>query len=249
MSDAIRWAKELMNKTGNAQQHISEAYKETLRFMISMFSAFKVKTPEEEIRAVRCFYANAERAIAKINNENNINLPVITISHEGTDDDDNRRRNNTNLVVDSVWDDTKKRAFRVVSMAPKPVNISYGIHVWTKYKEDMDQLSEQIRLLFSPNMVVTTKYSNSTAAFIKSENEESSLDVGDRQDRILRKTFKVNVEGYIPYPKYLITSTGEIESFNVDTEILVDPNVSVEDDYDSSSINSSETINYTKNNG
>ena len=83
----------------------------------------------------------------------------------------------------------------------------------------MDQLVEQIRLIFSPNLNIITKYSNSTAAFIINESNDSVVVVGDREDRVLRRKFEIQVEGYIPYPKYLITSTGEMESLNLDVEV------------------------------
>ena len=106
-----------------------------------------------------------------------------------------------------------------MSLAPRPVNISYGINIWAKYKSNMDQIVEQIRLLFNPHMVIKNKYTNVASAFIETETEESTLDAGDREDRILRKSFTISLEAYIPNPKFLITSTGEIEEFNTDATI------------------------------
>ena len=107
----------------------------------------------------------------------------------------------------------------MISLAPRPVNISYGINIWAKYKSNMDQIVEQIRLMFNPHLVLKNPYSNVASAFIETENDESTLDPGDREDRILRKSFNITLEAYIPNPQFLITSTGEIQEFNTDATI------------------------------
>ena len=111
----------------------------------------------------------------------------------------------------------------------------------------MDQLAEQIRLVFSPDLKVVTKYTNSTAAFITDETNDSVLVVGDREDRIIRRKFEISVEGYIPYPKYLITSTGEITEYNTEFEIVTQENVSLDSSsFSASSINSTEVGTFTQ---
>ena len=109
----------------------------------------------------------------------------------------------------------------------------------------MDQIVEQISLVFSPNLNVITKYSNSTAAFIVNESNDSVMVVGDREDRVIRRKFEVSVEGYIPYPKYLVTATGEITEFNTEIQVITDRAVSVSaSSIDASSINITETESY-----
>ena len=83
----------------------------------------------------------------------------------------------------------------------------------------MDQLVEQIRLVFGPGVNVITKYTNSTVAFIVEEANDSTLVVGDREDRVIRRKFEINIEGYIPYPKYLITANGELTEFKTEFEV------------------------------
>ena len=104
----------------------------------------------------------------------------------------------------------------MIGYPPRAINVNYSVNIWTKYKEDIDQLAEQVRLLFSPGLQVVTSKSNSTLAFINREDDNSSLLVGDREDRIIRKTFLVSVEGYLEYPEYLVTSTGEVKEFNIE---------------------------------
>ena len=99
------------------------------------------------------------------------------------------------------------------------MGIEYGINVWTKYKANLDQIVEQIRLIFNPHLVIKNTYTNVAQAYITAESDDSSLDVADREERILRRSFTIKLDAYIPNPQFLITSTGEIEEFNADTTI------------------------------
>ena len=240
------WARELMNKKINTQQLIAESYKETLRFMLAKFSGIKTVDPEGEVVSVPCINATPERAVAKFYQENNIILPIVTVFQSNSKEDDRRRRVKV-VVPESYWDSVKQRAVRVVSLAPKALNVNYEVNIWTKYSEDMDQIAEQIRLLFAPHVNIVTKYTNSTAAFITNENNDSRVVVGDREDRIIRRKFEVAVEGYIPYPKFLVTNTGEITEFNSDFEVITKSSVDLDDyPFDTSSINDTEIGSITK---
>jgi hypothetical protein len=83
----------------------------------------------------------------------------------------------------------------------------------------MAQIVEQIRPLFNPELTVKEEYTNVAQAFIDSESDESTLETADREERILRRSFKVKLEGYIPNPRFIITSTGEIEEFKMEATI------------------------------
>ena len=244
---AEAWAKGLMAQKINAQQLVAKTYKETLRFMLATFAGLKIIGPQGDVIDVPCINANPERTVAKLYQDNNIILPVITVGHLTSTDNEERRRPHDLLVNESHWDEQRRRAFRVISFAPRAINITYDINIWTKYNEDMDQLAEQIRLVFSPDLKVVTKYTNSTAAFIADETNDSVLVVGDREDRIIRRKFEINVEGYIPYPRYLISSTGEITEFNTEFDIVTDGNVSLDNaSLAASSINSTEVGTFTQ---
>ena len=85
----------------------------------------------------------------------------------------------------------------------------------------MNQIIEQIELMFNPSMTVFTKFSNTNIqAFISQVSDNSSVVVGDREDRVLRKIVSVVIDTYVPTEKYLYTSTGEIETFGVDAVIV-----------------------------
>jgi hypothetical protein len=216
MSSAKDWAALLIKTNFKQQQLIGSYYKDVLRFMLSKFDSLVTLNSEDEITKVRSINATAERTVAKLYQENNIVLPLISISQDISTDDPDRIRPNFSVIPKKYWDSKRKRALRVVSYPPRAININYGINIWTKYKEDLDQVAEQVRLLFAPGLRIVTSKNNSTLAFIDREDDNSSLLLGDREDRILRKSFLISIEGYLEYPEYLITSTGQVKEFNID---------------------------------
>ena len=97
------------------------------------------------------------------------------------------------------------------------MTIQYNINVWAKYIEDMDQLSQQVRLRFNPSIQLKTKFSRDSKVFLASETNNFSFSLGDREDRLIRKTFTASVETYVRSPKYKVTSTGQIEEVKLDS--------------------------------
>lgn len=190
-------------------------YKQTLREMLAFFGSFKYVSSENKLVDVRCIHANPERAVAKLMQEDNIILPIISISQTTSEDDTLRRRYDPIIVHEVVWDDDTQRAKRVISFTPRPININYEAHIWTKYKANMDQLLEQIRGRFNPSIFVPTLHNEITEAFLVEETDDGTVDVGDREERILKRTFAISVETYLPSTRYLYTNSGQIEEFNV----------------------------------
>tara|TARA_Y100000034_G_scaffold110262_1_gene142272 strand:+ start:121 stop:684 length:564 start_codon:yes stop_codon:yes gene_type:complete len=181
--------------------------------------SFNYINSKNEIVPVVCSHGNPERVIAKIKEKSNIILPVITISQTTTDNDDNRQRYAPMLSVNSVWNDKKQRAERTVGFIDRPITILYKINIWTKYNSDMGQIAEQIRLLFNPAREIPTKFNTLAKATIEGENDINETDAQDTSDRVLRKEILIEVQTYVPSPKFLITSSGKIESFNVEAEL------------------------------
>jgi len=215
------WARSQVLERTNKKNIIPFYYREVLKYMISKLGTLNYLNSEDKIVSVKCLHSNPERAIAKLKQENNIILPIISISQTSSDNDDSRRRQSGQIVNNKWWSDEKKRAFRVLSVVPRAININYNINVWAKYGADLDQLVEQVRLLFNPDLPIEIKHSNTTKAFVVDEEDQSTVEASDREDRILRKSFTVSLEGYIPNPKFLITSTGEIEEFNLDVRLIL----------------------------
>lgn len=217
--DPMVWAREKIAQRTTRANKIPMFYKESLRFIISKLGTLAYINSEVELIDVKCVHANPERTIGKLKQDNNIILPIVSINQNQSSNADSRRRGSPQIVNESFWSDEKKRAVRVISEAPRAIDIEYGINIWTKYKANMDQLCEQVRLLFNPHMVIKNSYTNTAMAYIDTETDNSTLDTSDRQERIIRRTFSIKLEGWIPNPKFLITNTGEIQELTVDSTI------------------------------
>ena len=144
---------------------------------------------------------------------------MISIHRDSETLDSNRLRPDSTVIFEKYIDKVSNRAIRVASLAPAAVNITYKLSVWSKYQEDMDQISEQIRRSFNPQFLIETKHSDQTNAYLSDEENETELRIADGQDRIIRRVFNISVEGYITNPKFVITNTGKIESFNNEIHI------------------------------
>ena len=210
--------RERIFKMTQREHNISHIYKESLRSMIASFNDIVTIDDEQKLKEIKVYHANAERAIAKLSQENNIILPIISISQTVSQDDTDRRRYESVLVHEKYWDEEEHRAKRIVSLAPTAVTINYQINIWCKYMSDMDQIVEQIRLKFNPEMNVPTQQSTLAKAMLGGEDDVGSLVAQDKQDRILQKSFAVSLRTYVENPKFLLTNTGEIERFIIDTD-------------------------------
>ena len=180
-------------------------YKELLRAMIVSFGNMSYVDGENKLQRVKTIHAAPERTIAKYFQENNIILPVITVQQDSVKDDTTKRRYDNILIQRSVWNEDIQRAERVISVADVPITIQYSM------MEDLAQISQAIRGRFNPGVLLKTSVSNSIKAFLVSESNKGGSSAPDREDRLLRKSFMVDIETYIPSPQFKITSTGRIE--------------------------------------
>tara|TARA_R110002012_G_scaffold296470_1_gene493819 strand:+ start:815 stop:1579 length:765 start_codon:yes stop_codon:yes gene_type:complete len=207
----------------------SDFYREYTKFILEKMKTVNIMDSEGKSVEPTAFFANPERAIAKIKEDRTITLPLITVAIDDIDEDVDRRRTAMNIEIDTVWDAKERRAKRVISKAAKPINLSFTINVWAKYREDLNQIIENIMLMFNPSLDFKTKHSTNTKAFIEQITDNSVVSTGDREDRILRKMIVLTAEAYLPNPKYLITNTGEIEFLGTDIQILArDKDITVE---------------------
>jgi len=211
---------QIVEKTNSSTgMYTQEVYKDTLRYLINVFSNVYYIDRNNNSVKIKCFHGNQERAIAKSTVGDNITLPVITIVETTTANNDQRRRYSPILAHETYWDKKKQRAIRLLSMPPRPVDISYEVNIWTKYKQDMDQIREYIFALFNPDLEIETKHGYTNKAFILSESNTEQAEATDTQDRVLKKSITLTAETYIPNPKFLYTSTGKIEIFNYEIDL------------------------------
>ncbi len=197
---------------------IDNVYKESLRSMLHIFGNMYYIDGNGNRIKVKCSHGNPERIAGRLKADNTLVLPMITVVETQTDSDRARMRYQ-NIVSETAWDSKKRRATRVLSLPPRPINITYDINIWCKYKADMDMLRSSIFSMFSPDINIETKYSVYNKAFINSEREVGNATASDTGDRILQKTISVTLETYIPSPKFMFTNTGEIHEFKFNTTI------------------------------
>ena len=119
------------------QHHnIQKVYKDTLRAVLFLTGNLQYVDREGKIMSIKSHHANPERAIAKIKEKGNIILPVISVAQTNSQNADDRQRYAPLLVHEKYWDADKQRAIRLLSMAPRPIDVFYEISIWTKYVED-----------------------------------------------------------------------------------------------------------------
>lgn len=197
---------------------IDNVYKESLRSMLHIFGNMYYIDGNSNRIKVTCSHGNPERIAGRLKADNTLVLPMLTIVETETESDSERMRYQ-NIVSETVWDPAQRRATRVLSLPPRPINITYDVNIWCKYKADMDMLRSSIFSMFSPDLNVETQYSVHNKAFINSEREVGSAVASDTGDRILQKTVSVTLQTYIPSPRFALTNTGEIKDLNFNTTI------------------------------
>lgn len=206
-------------KMTQEKHNISFIYKESLRSMIASFNDIVFFDGEDKIKEVKCIHANPERTIAKLNQENNILLPILSISQTTSDNDEKRMRYESLLINEKYFNKEENRAYRVLSLAPRAINIKYEVNIWTKYRSDLDQILEQIRLKFNPDMSLPTKFSTLSKAYLVEEQSSGDYTALDKIDRVIKKSLSIVLKTYIHNPKFLVTSTGKIEEFKGEIDI------------------------------
>lgn len=197
----------------------TDFYRDYTEFIINKMNTLSTINDEGEAIKINAFFANPERAVAKIKEDRNLVLPLISVAIDDIAEDIDRRRTSNNIEIETRWDKGSNRAIRVVSRAPKPINLSFTVNVWAKYVEDMNQAVEGIMLMFNPSLNFKTSKSILTKAFIDRVSDISVMSASDREDRVVRKSITVRAEAYLTYPKYQVTSTGKIEVLNTEWDV------------------------------
>ena len=204
---------------------LDNVYKESLRSMIYSFGNLYYIDGNGNRLRVKTTHGNPERIAGKLKVDNTLILPMITIVETKTTPDLDRGRYQS-IIIEKAWDPTKLRATRVLSLPPRPINISYEINIWAKYMSDLDMLRSTIFSRFNPDVSIVTKYSAYNKAFITNERNVGNVEATNADDRVLQKTFEVTLETYIPTPKFQVTNTGQIKDFDMfDIVIDSDPKV------------------------
>jgi len=198
---------------------VDNVYRESLRAILYEFGNLHYIDGNSNKVKVKCIYGNPERVAGKLKADNTLILPMVTVVETQTGNNDDRRRYNPVLVHEKYWDPEKLRAKRVLSLAPRPVTISYEINLWCKYKADLDMLRSTIFSKFNPDFQLTTEFSRINKVYLENESDVGAVTVQDSQDRVLQKRISVTLETYIESPRFTVTNTGQIDEFNFPTSI------------------------------
>lgn len=196
----------------------SSYYKELLRSLLSDIHLSYIDD-QGDYKEVKLHHGRQDRMVAKKFQENNLILPYSTIFQSSVEEDTGRRRTKDMLVFDTMWDDAEQRAKRVISIADVPVKVKYSLNVWSKYVSHIDQISSSLRSFFNPALTLRLKNNKAVVSYLKAEEDESKIEVNDKEDRLIRKNFTIEVNGYIPSPRFLMTNTGKIERVIQNIEI------------------------------
>jgi hypothetical protein len=173
-----------------------------------------ITLPDGSHESVDVIYARPDRAVARMKKSRNLKLPMMSFDITNMQPSDERQRPNFNLEYWTLKSVKTGRYSRVVALAPKAVDLEAKVHFWAKNNSDMYQMMEYIMAQFHPHMRIATDVNVYTHAFIESISDLDQVDIGDREDRVLRKTINLRIEGYVPSQRYTIQSNGEIEEFN-----------------------------------
>ena len=201
----------------------TDAYREyTNSLMNELSDLITINGQGEKKTILRPFYANPERAIAKVKEDRNLRLPVVSIGISDLLQAVDNRKMGFNLTHYKWFDVESRMAYRIVQLAAKPVELMYQVHIFARYVEDLNQLVEQMELKFHPFTTLPTKFGTSTQARIVDLMDQSTFAAGDQQDRVIHKTFTIQLDAHIPQRKYLYTSTGAIKEIGIDEFVNFD---------------------------
>lgn len=192
---------------------VDNLYKESLRGMLNLMGDIYYIDGNNNKVKIKCVYGNPERMVSRLMADNTMELPLISVSEVSTANAENRRRHSHIIISKKEWNPKTRRATRVVSLAPRPVNITYEVNIWVKYNSDMDMIRSAIFSMFNPDVDVKTKFSDYNKAFLVEERDLGSLNAEDTDDRVIQKSITISLETYIDYPKFKVTSTGEIKDY------------------------------------
>ena len=203
----------------NANFRSMHFFRATTKRLLSLFSDAQILGEDLEVYSVPIWYSNYERAIAKLFDDRTTLIPAMTIAISDTEEDNERRRPNFDIEFWTIRNTKTKRFTRVASLAPKAVKVSYQLHLWTRYVEDMNQLIEYVMNKFHPHIRVETDFNTNACAFLAAVSDNSVITAPDREDRIIKKTVTFDVETYLPARQYMIQSNGAITEMNYEVEI------------------------------
>mgnify|MGYP001295565293 FL=1 len=185
-------------------------YRNYTKSLMERLNVYIFNAQNERIK-ISTIYANPERAIAKIHEDRNLTLPLMSLAIGDIEENVSIRKPDVQLTTYKFFDVETQRAYRIVKQASKAVALQFQLTLWTKYTEDMNQMVEEVQMMFQPSMAIPTEDEAENKAFLLDVLDMSSVQAADKQDRLLRKRVTLRVEAYIPGRQYLYSNTGRIK--------------------------------------
>lgn len=197
--------------TAKTTSIVDNIYRHTLRELLNQFGDLYYLDANNNAIQVKCAHGAQDRLAGKNKKDNTLILPYISVTEVKTSNSDERRRYSPIVISEKLWNSKLNRAERYLSLSPRPIDLTYKVNIWTKYKSDMDMLRSSIFGIFNPELNIKTEYSDYCKAYIENEQDLGNTKATDQEDRTIQKTITIVVETYIPSPKFLFTSTGIID--------------------------------------
>ena len=212
------YLQDLIEQYEDGNNETIDFHREYISALMNKLKSIKIINPQGGIHSdIKVFHGTSERAIAMLHDERNLKLPVISVVANDLEGAIERRKPDFNPIIERLYDPKARKAQRVISLSPKAVNINFRVSIYDRYTENINQMVEQIELMFHPYGVVKTDFGTSTHAYLTDWADQSVLTAGDRENRILVKSCLISLEAYIPTKKYLMTSSDKIHAINPDS--------------------------------
>lgn len=190
--------------------HARNFYRNYTKSLMDRLNVYIFNAQDERIK-IPTLYANPERAISKVNEDKTLTLPLISVAIGDIEENVGIRKPDVQLTTYKFFDVETQKAYRIIKQASKAVALQFQITLWSKYTEDMNQMVEEVQMMFQPSMALPTEDESENKAFLLDVLDMSSVQAADKQDRIIRKRITLRVEAYIPGRQYLYSHTGRIK--------------------------------------
>ena len=214
---------QIVNDPAKPEREVLYRYSKSIRgtdeAMLDMFRNVVVLDEDGKAWPIPVMMGPPEKAVAAIIQENvrkdetlvvnRLRLPLLALTQGGIEYDMTRYTYHRaiNLFRDAtgrpgVYNSEKYKRDTVFGFARGiPVNITYLLTAWTMYREDMNQIIEQIMTKFSP-----TAYIRVTGVpweiIVKLDSTANNLNAepGNQAIRVIKYEFNMTVQTYIPQP-------------------------------------------------
>lgn len=214
---------QIINDPEKPERDVLYRYSRSIRgtdeAMLDMFGNVVVMDEDGKAWPIPCVLGPPEKAVAAIVQDNvrkdetlvvdRIKLPLMAISQTSIDYDFERYvyhkalnyfprpDGKPGLTVSEKYErDTVFGVARGI-----PINIGYTVTAWSMYREDMNQIIEQIYLKFSQAAYIRVK-GVPWEIIVKLDSTANNMDLepGDMAIRVIKYEFNMTVQTYIPQP-------------------------------------------------